>query len=76
MTRLVSELAGAELALWVARAQVWINPDVCQPDEAVFVGEDVVIWSFSLRIRIGRRAAADRDVQHHYHPGKRPRLGC
>jgi hypothetical protein len=58
MTRLVSELAGAELALWVARARgMTINPDVCQPDEAVFVGEDVVIWSFSLRIRIGRRAA-------------------
>ena len=39
MTR-VADLTGAELALWVARALgMTINPDVCQPDDGVFVGE-------------------------------------
>lgn len=36
----VAELEGAELALWVARADgLKINPDVCQPNDGVFVGE-------------------------------------
>ncbi len=34
-----SELAGALLDYWVARAEgMTINPEVCQPDNGVFVG--------------------------------------